>query len=157
MSLKSMIHCSSHTGKKHIFPFLFLNLSHVFTHTHFCFQANVYESCKPWRGGEDVSYAQLFFCPSRLCNGHNCRLILLRATCSLACVRQVSVEGGRLLACPAKAACSQLIAGTHLGRVSLAAARSLARSLASLPQNITQPLWHGQDCRPSSIIFDLVQ
>ena len=101
-----------------------------------------------------LSFIYLFiYFPLRLCNGHNCRLILLRATCSLACVRQVSLEGGRLLACPAKAACSQLIAGTHLGRVSLAA----ARSLASLPQNITQPLWHGQECRPSSIIFDLVQ
>ena len=75
-----------------------------------------------------LSFIYLFiYFPLRLCNGHNCRLILLRATCSLACVRQVSLEGGRLLACPAKAACSQLIAGTHLGRVSLAAARSLAR------------------------------
>lgn len=65
---------------------------------------------------------------------------------------QVAFGGGvgRLLASLAKAACSQLIAGIHLGRV------SLATILTSLPYCIIQPLWQEQEHSISTIIFDLV-
>lgn len=57
------------------------------------------------------------------CNEDDCGLILqLKATCSLAFVTQV-LQG--LRSSPAKAACSQLIAGTHLGRNRLPATHSL--------------------------------
>lgn len=51
---------------------------------------------------------------------------------------------------PAKAACSQLVAGTHLGRIKLAAAH-----FSSLEHH---PLCHGQNAgvKASSIIFVLV-
>lgn len=57
------------------------------------------------------------------CNEDDCGLIRqLRATCSLAFVTQV-LQG--LQSSPAKAACSQLIAGTHLGRNRLPATHSI--------------------------------